>query len=95
MSVPSFSAEQIFRDPQIFPYGFARSGEFTTQQAQLLEKHGNAYKALDAEERDPIDEMEQAFVFFCRGDKPAESLHERTWERYRKKIERTRVVVSL
>ncbi len=27
MSVPSFSAEKIFRDPQNFPYGFARSGE--------------------------------------------------------------------
>ncbi len=95
MSVLSFSAEKIFRDPQNFPYGFARSGEFTTQQAQLLEKNGNAYKALDAEEREPADELEQAFVSFCRGNKPAESLHERTWERYRKKIERLRVIVSL
>ena len=57
--------------------------------------HGNACKALDAEERGLIDEMEQAFVSFCRGDKPAESLHERTWECYRKKIERSWVIVSL
>ena len=95
MSARSFIAEKNFRDPQNFPYGFARSGEFTREQAVLLETHGLAYQALDAGEREPVDKQEREFVSFCRGDKPAESLHERTWERYCKKIERSRVIYSL
>ena len=95
MKTLSFKADKKFRDPQNFPYGFSRSGEFTREQAALLEAHGQAYKELDSAEREPVNKQEKEFVAFCRGDKPAESLHERTWERYLKKIERSQVIYSL
>ena len=95
MSIPSFNTDKIFRDLQNFPYGFARSGEFTTEQAMLLEKHGLAYKELDSGDRQPADNQEKAFVAYCRGDKKAESLHERTWERFQNKIKRSQVSYSL
>lgn len=82
----SFQAERKFWDDRRFPYGFARSGDFTIAQATLLETHGNAYAALASGERQPKSELEKDFVAFCQGSKPAESVHEKTWKRYQDRI---------
>ena len=78
----SFKTDRNFYDDEHFPYGFDRSGEFTLNQAQLLTKHGHAYKALAFSEREPVTEVEREFVDFCRSRKKAESIHEKTWKRY-------------
>ena len=84
----AFESDKQFRDPKNFPYGFARSGEFTHQQAVLMEKHGYAYIELASGSRQPTGELEEAFVSFCNGQKDAETLHERTWKRYQDKVNR-------
>ncbi|MEZ5525140.1 MAG: DUF413 domain-containing protein [Pseudomonadales bacterium] len=84
----SFTAERRFWDDQHFPYGFSRSGHFTIEQAALLEKHGYAYTLLAKGEREPVDDLEKAFVTFCLGEKEAESVHEKIWKRYSEAINR-------
>ena len=94
-SSSSFLTDKTFSDPTHFPYGFARSGEFTVRQAQLIEEHGQAYKALSEGVRQPVNDEESEFVRFCQGEKEAESIHERTWKRYLAKLERTGIIYSL
>lgn len=89
-----FKTEKRFEDKLNFPYGFARSGEFTREQAQLLEERGQAYMELATAIREPVGEVEQAFVDFCMGKKAAESKDERIWQRYTNKLERNRLAVS-
>jgi uncharacterized protein YifE (UPF0438 family) len=89
-----FKATKRFDDKINFPYGFARSGEFTREQAQILEARGQAYLELDTGSREPVAPEEQSFVEFCIGNKPAESKDERIWQRYKSKIERNHLAVS-
>lgn len=78
-----------------FPHGIARSGEFTIEQARLLEAHGYAYEELAKGLRAPQGAMEKDFVAFCNGKKAAESVHEKAWQRYVDKTSRTRHYYSL
>jgi uncharacterized protein YifE (UPF0438 family) len=78
-----------------FPYGFARSGEFSRDQVQLLENHGYAYQALAAGERAPQTPAEEEFVKFCQGQKLAESRHEKAWARFVQKSTQNVLFVSL
>ncbi|GAB3095326.1 DUF413 domain-containing protein [Aestuariicella hydrocarbonica] len=78
-----------------FPYGFARSGEFTREQVQLLENHGYAYLALASGERTPVTPEEQEFVKYCLGEKEPQSRHEKVWAIFQKKSSRNVVFVSL
>lgn len=82
----SFQVERKFWDDAHFPYGFSRSGDFTLEQAALMEAHGHAYVALSSGERKPITKMEEHFVAFCKGDKEATNSHEKAWSRYSEKI---------
>lgn len=82
----SFQTNCRFTDDEHFPYGFARSGEFTIEQANLLEAHGHAYTELAKGVRKPVNQLEIDFVIFCRGDKYADSVHERVWKRYQLSI---------
>lgn len=86
MDKNSFQATRRFTDDEHFPYGFARSGDFTIWQANLLEAHGHAYRALESGERQPKGQLEVDFVAFCHGEKPAESDHEKVWKRYSQSV---------
>lgn len=81
--IASFKTVKTFADKVHFPYGFSRSGDFTSKQANLLERHGQAYKSLEDGSRQPETEEERNFVKFCQGERPAESEHEKVWARYR------------
>lgn len=78
----SFLSSKRFFDDEHFPYGFERSGEFTSVQAELLTSHGRAYKALAGGEQDPSNEDEKNFVLFCKGLREAETQHEKIWKKY-------------
>jgi uncharacterized protein YifE (UPF0438 family) len=95
MTVSEFCTDKIFRDPINFPYGFVRSGEFTIEQARLLERCGEVYQALDAGTRQPQGDQEREFVAFCRGERDANSLHERVWKRYQDKVKRAGMIFTL
>jgi len=81
-----FLTEKRFEDKLNFPYGFYKSGDFTIEQAQLLELNGTAYAELASGMRQPEGKTEKEFVAFCQGKKAAQTIHERIWKRYRAKI---------
>ena len=91
----SFQSDRTFYARQHFPYGLERCGEFTREQVQLIMKHGFAYEALDKAERTPENDEEKQFVLFCRGDKEAETKHERVWKRFRAATSKPIVYVSM
>lgn len=82
MTQTSFQSSRIFRDTKHFPYGFMRSGVFTTRQAALLEKNGLAYDELASGIRQPQTPEEHQFVEFCGGQRTAQNDHEKVWLQY-------------
>lgn len=91
----SFSVERRFFDDKNYPRGFSRHGDYTIKESQALEQYGQAFKALDSGERKPVTAEEKAFVAFCKGERPAETFLEKTWDKYRSHISTTRRVYTL
>lgn len=81
-----FRTEKRFEDKCHFPYGFLKSGDFTIEQARILELKGHAYAELASGKRMPKGETEREFVAFCQGKKEAQTIHERVWQRYQSKV---------
>lgn len=94
IQAPFYSGKK-FRDPQNFPYGFARSGEFTIEQARMIESYGHAYHELSSGVRQPNGVEEQEFVDFCNDEKEAETNHQLAWKRYLNRVNRSRTIYSL
>ncbi len=91
----SFASRKKFVDDDNFPYGFQRSGEFTTHQAVLLRDHGCAFKALYQGLQQPETDEEKAFVVcFGTGATPV-SPHEKTWARYLRGCESRNHYISM
>ncbi len=82
----SFYSDSKFYADKHFPHGIARCGDFTSEQAKLLETHGRAYEALAKGNREPVNEEEARFIAVCRGELEPVSEHEKVWMRYHKKI---------
>jgi uncharacterized protein YifE (UPF0438 family) len=82
----SFYSNSKFYSDRHFPYGFARSGKFTLEQAALLERHGKAYEALHNGSREPVNKEEKSFVTVCRGEAEPVTEHEKVWMLYCKAI---------
>lgn len=91
----SFSVTRRFFDDKNYPRGFSRHGDYTIRESQTLEQYGQAFKALELGEREPVTEEEKAFVAFCRGERPAETFFEKTWNKYRSRISTTKRVYTL
>lgn len=79
----SFSVTRRFFDDKNYPRGFARHGDYTIKEAQVLEQYGQAFRALELGERKAKTAEEKAFVSFCKGKRAAESFFEKTWQKYR------------
>lgn len=78
-NIPSFDSNRKFYGDDYFPYGIDRSGEFSREQANLLIRHGWAYRALAEGSRLPVTPEEEAFVSVCQGEQAAETTHEKVW----------------
>ena len=95
MAVSKFSYDGIFSDAVNFPYGLARSGDFTRSQAMLLENHGNVYRSLFDGVRQPTTDAEEHFVEFCKhGCCEPENEHEKAWSIYLKRLELKKVYLK-
>jgi len=90
----SFVSHKKFYGEEHFPYGIARSGEFTRKQASLLEDHGTAYYELHHGLRTPSTVEEKAFLKVCTGEKAAQTPHELAWQRYCEKTKPRRPPTS-
>ncbi|OCG23049.1 MULTISPECIES: DUF413 domain-containing protein [unclassified Gilliamella] len=82
----SFVSQQRFFDTKNYPRGFSRHGDFTIKEALILEKHGCAFKDLDAETRKPSTAEEKSFVAVCKGKKEPTTDFEKTWLKYLSRI---------
>ena len=78
----SFSVTRRFFDDKNYPRGFSRHGDYTIKESQVLEQYGQA-----KEEKD--------FVAFCRGERAAETFFEKTWNKYRTRINTKKRVYTL
>lgn len=78
-----FEAHSIFNDTINFPYGFNRSGHFNIRQAELLKVLGTRLRELDKGKQDATNDVEAAFIQFCKGEKTAETDVEKLWMKYK------------
>lgn len=78
----SFASDKKFFDARNYPQGFQRSGDFTRNQAQLLEAKGLAMKALHEGAREPQTAEEKQFVAVCLGQATPSTDVEKTWVSY-------------
>lgn len=95
MTQNSFQSTKAFRDSKHFPYGFGRSGVFTTRQAILLEKHGQAYEDLASGLREAQSPEERQFVEFALAQRTPQNDHEKVWLQYRQHIGRKTSYLSM
>jgi len=80
-----------FNDFKNYPYGFARSGDFSIRESELLAKHGSLVSALLSGELEPQSNEEQSLLQVARGEKAAESPLEKAWNKYQSRINRPKV----
>lgn len=81
-SQSSFQSKKRFYDDANFPKGFRRCGDFTNKEAELLETHGEAMKALAEGSRPPVTVEEAQFVDVMRTNQAPGSLLEQIWLKY-------------
>ncbi|MDU6409739.1 MAG: DUF413 domain-containing protein [Yersiniaceae bacterium] len=84
----SFTTTNRFFDNKHYPRGFSRHGDFTIKEAQLLERHGNAFNELDLGKREPVTDEEVQFLAVCRGDREPTTEAEKVWTKYVTRIRR-------
>ncbi|PTB86195.1 hypothetical protein C9940_03390 [Pseudidiomarina aestuarii] len=91
----SMTRDQIMKKPfndfKHYPYGFARSGDFSIRESDLLAKHGSLISALMSGELEPQSAEEQSLLAVARGEKAADSPVERAWSKYQARINRPKV----
>ncbi|MBY6064330.1 hypothetical protein CWI80_09380 [Pseudidiomarina sediminum] len=83
--------KKAFNDFKNYPYGFARSGDFSIRESDLLSKHGSLVAALVNGELEPMSAEEQSLVAVARGEKAAETPLEKAWSKYQSRINRPKV----
>lgn len=83
--------KKAFNDFKNYPYGFARSGDFSIREAELLSKHGSLISALMSGDVEPQSAEEQSLLQVARGEKAAETQVEKAWSKYQARINRPKV----
>ncbi|MFE8072676.1 DUF413 domain-containing protein [Marinobacteraceae bacterium S3BR75-40.1] len=77
-----FETNRAFFDDRRFPRGFARSGEFTLKEAELLTKHGALLKDLTEGRLAPSNAAQKHFLSVVEGAAEAEHPLEKVWLKY-------------
>lgn len=81
---------RIFNDPKHYPYGFARSGDFSISESQALSHFGALFHALASGNLAPSTDLDQDFLNVIAGEQPAQSVAEKAWMKYQTRIHRQR-----
>ena len=79
---------RVFTDPKNYPYGFARSGDFSINESRALEQHGALIAALLDGITLPKSEEDFAYIAVAMGDIPPSTLAQRAWLKYQTRINR-------
>ena len=80
-----------FNDFRNYPYGFARSGDFSIRESDALLHYGCLITALLAGDIMPETQEDQALLAVAKGEKPAETDVEKAWAKYQGRINRPKV----
>ena len=78
----------IFTDPKNYPYGFARSGDFSITESKALSHYGRLIWALTNGKIAASCPEDDALLAAANGEKPSETPAERAWEKYQMRINR-------
>jgi uncharacterized protein YifE (UPF0438 family) len=84
--------KRIFSDAKNYPYGFSRSGDFSINESKALSQFGCLIAGLvDGQiEAQTADDNHLLAVAF--GNTPPESVAEKAWMKYQKRINRPKLV---
>ncbi|WP_435787227.1 DUF413 domain-containing protein [Alteromonas sp.] len=84
--------EQVARKPFIdkknYPYGFARSGDFSINESKLLQAHGSLFAALVDGKITAENDEEQAYLESALGHRDPATPQEKAWLKYQARINR-------
>ncbi|RUO38899.1 hypothetical protein CWE15_10355 [Aliidiomarina taiwanensis] len=82
---------KVYNDYRNYPYGFSRSGDFSIRESDALVKYGSLISALVAGDIEPSTEEDKSILAVIAGEKEAETIVEKAWMKYQKRINRPRV----
>jgi uncharacterized protein YifE (UPF0438 family) len=71
-----------FYDNKKFPRGFAKSGDFTLAEEELLIQFGDTMSRLESGELKPENQVEQHFLEVLKNPLDAQSKIEKVWVKY-------------
>lgn len=77
-----------FNDPKNYPYGFARSGDFSISESKALTEFGRLISALVTGELSCSCEEDESLLAVAREEKEPETTAERAWIKYCRRINR-------
>lgn len=80
-----------FNDFRNYPYGFARSGDFSIRESDALLHYGCLISALVAGEIEPQTDDDKALLAVARCEQPAATPAEKAWVKYQARINRPKV----
>ncbi|GFD69447.1 DUF413 domain-containing protein [Alteromonas sp. KUL106] len=77
-----------FADKKHYPYGFARSGDFSINESKLLQSYGGLFAALVDGKITPENDEEQAYLESALGHREPATPQEKAWLKYQARINR-------
>ena len=77
-----------FADKKNYPYGFARSGDFSINESKLLQGYGSLFAALVDGNITPENDEEQAYLESALGHREPATPQEKAWLKYQARINR-------
>ena len=80
-----------FNDFRNYPYGFARSGDFSIRESDALLHYGCLINALIAGEIEPQTVEDKALLAVAKGEQAAVTPIEKAWVKYQARINRPKV----
>ena len=84
-------AKKLFSDAKNYPYGFSRSGDFSINESKALAQYGSLVAALVDGHLSPESEEETGIVEAAFGQKEPQTVVEKAWVKYQKRINRPRL----
>ncbi|MEE4246692.1 MAG: DUF413 domain-containing protein [Kangiellaceae bacterium] len=80
-----------FFDPERYPYGFSRSGDFTIAESQALEQFGHYFQSLTNKSRGSMTAEEKRISDVFAGKENPATLAEKSWLKYLSKLNRKQI----
>ncbi|MFT5838351.1 MAG: hypothetical protein ACI9UT_000843 [Flavobacteriales bacterium] len=81
----------IFRDAKNYPYGFSRSGDFSISESKALSQYGCLIAGLVDGQIKPLTADDNDLLAAAYGNKDAETVAEKAWMKYQKRINRPKL----